>query len=365
MDSRKIAKELESYAIDLRREFHMHPEMPLEEKWTSERIRKELDALDIAYEVAGQYNVIAKLVCGDGTGKKLAIRADIDALPIQEATDVPFKSLNDGFMHACGHDAHTAVLLTTAKAIKENCDEFNGTFYFVFQQALHSNGACEPGTVELTAGPRYSGAECFFIDIEGRGGHGSRPDKCVDPVRIAVKVYDAITNIPVYSHSMLDTCVVSVCMLSAGNRFNIYPDKAHLEGTIRYYKDGDGDNILATLKEYAEKTAEMYGGKAVVTHHHAAKYPCFNHAAQIEKARVIAEKLGLKMADGRDPESASDNFAEFVHEWPGFYMFMGTADYSKEDTSPEVHTPNFYLNEDALHHGIAFFLAYAHDLLGK
>ena len=102
MDARKLAKELEAYAIGLRRELHMHPEMPLEEKWTSERIRTELDALGIEYEVVGKYNVIAKLVCGDGTGKKLAIRADIDALPIQEATDVPFKSVNDGFMHACG-----------------------------------------------------------------------------------------------------------------------------------------------------------------------------------------------------------------------------------------------------------------------
>ena len=386
MSCKNIAAELNDYVIAMRRELHMHPEMPLEEKWTSGRICEELKSFGIPYEIVGKYNVIGKIDCGEG--KKIAIRADIDALPVVETLDVPWKSQNDGCMHACGHDAHTAILLAVGKGLMQMKDKLKGTIYLCFQEAeefgrcadecvdylvkvggvdnaigLHLSGSDAPGTIELVEGARFSGAEIFYIDVLGKGGHGSRPDLVIDPIRIAADIYQKIIAIPTNSHSMFDTCVVSPCMLSGGNRFNVFPDTAHIEGTIRYYKEGDGAKIVEKIEKISTALAEMNGAKAVVKSEIASKYPVINEPVATEKGRAVAQEIGLKFIDGRDPQAASDNFAEFIHEFPGFYCFLG-ANSSRVGTSGNHHTTNFDIDESVLVKGIEFFMTYTEKFLG-
>ena len=379
MEAKNLALSVEEYVVNMHREFHMHPELPLEEEWTSARIQEELTKMGVEFEVVGAHNVIGWLDFGKG-GKTIALRADIDALPVEELVDLPYKSQIPGKMHACGHDAHAAMLLGTAKVLSENKDLLTGKVYFVFQCAeelgkcadecvawllakgdvdhafaMHLGGQYPVGTMELQAGARFSGAEIFYIDIHGKGGHGSRPDMSIDPIRVACDIYGKISSIPTNRHSMFDTCVVAPCMLAGGNRFNVFPDTAHIEGTIRYYKPGDGKRVYAKLKDFAEKTAEMYGATATVTNALAAKCPVLNDADCTAAGRQIWEDMGLTLAADCDPSAGSDNFAEFLEVFPGFYAVLGS--YTElPNTSGNHHNATFYVDEACMKYGVEFFL---------
>ena len=379
MDAKAIAKSVEQYTVDLRHEFHMHPELPLEEIWTAGRIREELEKMNIPYAIVGDHNVIGWLDSGKG-GKTIALRADIDALPVDELVDVPYKSQIPGKMHACGHDAHAAMLLGTAKALVENPELLTGKVYFVFQcaeeigkcadecvawlvqqgdvdnaLAMHLGGEFPVGTMNLLPGARFSGAEIFYIDIHGKGGHGSRPDLVIDPIRVACEIYTKISSIPSNRHSMFDTCVVSPCMVSGGNRFNVFPDTAHIEGTVRYYKPGDGQRVFEKIRAFAEATAAMYGATATVTFGVGAKCPVINDPAITAVGRQVWEEMGLNLVPACDPSAGSDNFAEFLEVFPGFYAVLGS--YTElPNTSGNHHNATFYVDDACLPLGVAFFL---------
>lgn len=376
----RLAKEQEAYAVALRRELHEHPELSFQEEWTCGRICRELEDVGIPYEIAGEKNVIACLQLGEG--RKLAVRADFDALPVQEEMDVPWKSKKPGVMHACGHDAHTAILLGLARAMKKETALFSGTVYFCFQQAEEVGGGAEAcvaylkkkggvdgcvslhvaprqkcGTVNVQMGPRCAGSEMFFIDIEGRGGHGSRPDRVVDPIRTACEIYRMITDIPVYSHNPFDTCIVSPCVLQGGTQCNVFPDKAHIEGTIRFFKIGDGEMVLERIREISESTAKLYGARAIVTGRSAAKYPVINDAASVELAEICAGAVGWELAE-QEPNASSDNFADFQQAFGGCYCNVGS--YSERDGAVcELHNARFDLDESCIGKSVEFLLQYA------
>ena len=386
MNARELTEKYEQYVIDLRREFHMHPELSLKEDWTRGRIAKELDALGIPYEEVAGHNIVGLIDTGK-PGKSVAIRADFDALPLTEEVDVPFKSQNPGCMHACGHDAHTACLLGIGRVLNELKDTYNGKVYLCFQAAeeagqcadeiveylkskggvdnaigMHLAGAIEPGYVELREGARLSGAEIFYIDIKGVGGHGSRPDLTINPIQAAVDVYQRLLTIPSTHHSMFDTCVVSPCCLKAGERFNIVPETAHIEGTIRYYKMGDGDVVMEKIRNAAETIAASHGCTVTVTSASGAKYPLINDPASIAAAREIATEIGLKLKDDLDPSAGSDNFAEFLAAFPGFYMNLGSHS-SRPGTSGNHHNPTFDVDESIFKKDIELFVLYTQRFL--
>lgn len=379
MDVLQIARQLQTDTIKLRRELHMYPEMPFEEKRTCDLICRELSSYGIPYEVVGKYNVIGKLQFGEG--KTLVIRADIDALPIQENLDVPWKSKHDGVMHACGHDAHTAMLLSTAKGLLDMKNELTGTVYFCFQEAEEIGGCADEcvdylqrqgkidgaiaihvqskqpiGTIDAKEGARCSGAEVFYIDIEGSGGHGSRPDLAIDPINIACEISQRLKQIPLYQHNLFDTSLISICMISSGNRYNVIPDTAHIEGTVRYFKLGDGDILFEKIENTVQHIVQFYGATASVKRITAAKYPVINDKFHVELANLAAHNIGLQSIDA-EAFAGSDNFAEFLHAFSGCYCNLGTMS-TREGAINNLHNANFDLDESALEKGVAFFLEY-------
>lgn len=238
----ELAAKYEQYVIDMRREFHENPELSHHEERTVRRIREELDKLGIPNITVGHNNVIGTLE-GGKPGKKIAIRADIDALPVAEANEVPYKSKVEGVMHACGHDGHAAMLLGTAHVLSEIRDQLCGTVYLCFQVAeeigagadeivaylrsiggvdqaigTHLAGGDPAGVINLPDGPMMAGALGFEITVKGVGGHGSRPDRAVDPVKPACDIVLKIAMIPAQYHNPFDTCVVSPCQITAGQQ---------------------------------------------------------------------------------------------------------------------------------------------------
>jgi len=387
MTAKELSEQYEQYVIGLRREFHSHPELSCQEEHTSARIAAELRRSGIPYEIVGDRSVVG-LVDTGRPGKALVLRADFDALPLTEQTDVPWKSTVPGVMHACGHDAHAACLLGTARALETLKRELSGRVYLCFQigeeagagahelvdylqrrgdvsgaVGMHVAGNLEPGTAELRPGARLAGLTVFSIEIHGVGGHGARPDLAVDPIKAAVAVYQRLISIPVNEHSLFDTCVVSPCCLQAGSRYNIIPESAHLEGTIRFYKPGDGDRLLEQIRRVCALTCAAYGCTAEVTGAAHVPYPLVNDPAATAVGRAVAQQIGLTLIDDLDPGAGSDNFAEFLAAFPGFYLNLG-AHSARPGTSGNHHNPTFDLDESVLKKGMEFFLTYAQQFLG-
>ena len=286
MGASLITKELEEYLIKMRRHFHRHPELSLQEAETERRICEELDQMGIPWVHIDPHNVIGILE-GEPGEKRLCIRGDIDALPMQEQTDLEFKSVNDGVMHACGHDAHTAITLTAAKYLAEHHEGMRGTIYFVFQGAeeigdhgaydvmpylreqgitmalgMHTWEQMKSGTICVEEGPRAAGTIMFDITVKGRGSHGSRPDLGVDPIRPAANMIEAISSIPSNMHYAQDPLVVNVARIKAGTiANNVIPETANFGGTIRDHRAG-GTAVFhsrSCLRNFCEKDTKGRG----------------------------------------------------------------------------------------------------------
>ena len=249
MDVRKEVEKYRDYAIAMRREFHRHPELSWQEEETAKRIRRELDDMGIFYEEVVGTGTIATI-----TGRRehpvIGLRCDIDALPIQEVRDLPFRSENDGVMHACGHDGHISMLLTAARVLAEHQEELECTVKLIFQPAeektdgakklldtgklgrldtvagMHLLPMLECGTISVDPGPRYTSASFMNIKIIGKSGHGAMPHFAVDPIYVGAKVVDALQSIASREASPMDTVVVSICTFHSGTMANIFAEPA-------------------------------------------------------------------------------------------------------------------------------------------
>lgn len=383
---KELSEKYESYAIDLRRELHAHPELSLQEEWTSARIVEELGKLDIPCEVVGPRNVVGLIDTGRA-GRSIAIRADIDALPLTEEVELPFKSQFEGKMHARGHDAHTAMLVTIGRILNETKEQFSGKVYLCFQVAeetgfgaddivaylqekggvdqviaTHIAGAAPVGTIWIPDGPMYAGNMGFKIVVHGVGGHGSRPDAAVDPIRPACEILQAIAAIPVNRHDPFKTLVVSPCTIHAGTKNNIIPGEAEIEGNIRFFAYGDGDAAVEEIRRMSEHLAAARGCTVEVTSEAMAPYPVINNNEAAARGRALAAQQGLTVLPPADPQAASDNYANFLNAFPGFYTMLG-AHSEMPGTSGNHHNPTFCLNEDCIKLGIAFMAGYAFAFL--
>lgn len=359
----------DEYVISLRRKLHQHPELSGKEKDTRAVICAELEKLGIPYDIVDVKNVIGCIK--NGSGKRIAFRADIDALPVEEQVDVPWKSNTPGVMHACGHDAHTAALLGSAKLFAENPSQWHGTVYLCFQcgeeagigaaecvQYLQEQGGVDaafavhmlsilpPGLINLQPGVRANGGITFHIDIQGKSGHGARPDVAVSAAEIMCDTYQQLLRIPSNHHEAAKTCVISPCILRSGTRFNVIPGEAVIEGTIRFMGIEDGAILEERVRHVAEAVAAFHGGTAQVQFTPAARYPVVNDEKMTAIGREAAEAVGFKHFDMPN-SSASDNFAEFLHAFPGYYCFVGSQP-SRPGTSGIHHAPDFDLDESVL-----------------
>ena len=367
---------LQEYVITLRRDFHRYPELSGKEERTCARICEELRKMGIPFEIAGDKNVIGRIE--NGPGKRIAFRADFDALPVAEQVDVPWKSEVPGCMHACGHDAHAACLLGAAMLFLEYREQWGGTIYLCFQQGEESGLGAEdcvrylqaqggvdavfsahmmsilpPGVINLQAGTRANGSIAFHIDIQGKGGHGARPDVAISAAEIMCDIYQQLLRIPSNHHEAAKTCVISPCVLHSGTRFNVIPDEAVIGGTIRFLSMEDGEILMDRVRETAEKMAAFHGGFAQVRFEAMSSYPVVNDAEMSAVGRRAAEAAGFKLFD-MPHSSASDNFAEFLHAFPGFYCFVGSQS-DRPGTSGVHHAPNFDLDESVLPRLSEFF----------
>ena len=377
---------VEDKIIEDRRWFHRHPEVSLEEKMTSEYICKRLEEMGISYEMLPPNYGIVATIQGGKPGKTLALRADVDALPVTEETGLPFASEHEGKMHACGHDAHAAMLLGVAQVMNEMKEEFAGVLKLVFQVAeetgygyqeildyfekiggvdgiagVHIWSAIPTGEVLLYPGAVFAGAQGYNATIEGRGGHGARPDLTHDPIKAACELALKFSSIPSNFYDVLDYSVVSVGVIEAGTLKNIIPGHATIGGSMRYYKDDGGEKIVEIMERMAKGIDIAHNVKTTIDILGGIP-PIINNIAMIDEAKQIVDNMdNLRIADQKEAICASDNYGYLLRKYPGMYAILGGGKLD-EEIYPQHHA-KFDLDEKSFRKGAEFMAKYAMHFL--
>ncbi|MBG9943028.1 amidohydrolase [Brevibacillus formosus] len=370
---KELLKEMEPQIISWRRHLHQHPELSFQEEKTPALIAEILRGLhfDEVRTGVGGRGVIGVLR-GGRPGKVVALRADFDALPIQDQKEVPYKSTVPGVMHACGHDAHTSQLLGLASVLAAHREQFAGEIRFIFQHAEEENpggatqmvqdGAVDGvdaifgvhlwsmfpvGKVYISAGPLMANTDDFSIEIKGRGGHGAVPEETVDSIVIGSQIVGHLQTIASRNVSPLESVVVTVGTFHGGDSTNIIADSCRLTGTVRTFLPDVRDRAEQRLTEIAEGTAAMMGGSATVVYDRG--YPAvINH----EKETMIAQEaaiaaFGAGRVESMKPLMGGEDFSYYLEKVPGAYLFVGAGNPEKLATYPHHH-PRFDIDEDAM-----------------
>lgn len=357
-------KALEQKLTGFFEELHMHPELSYEEYETTERIKRELAAAGIEILQIPLKTGVTAIVRGAKPGKTYGLRCDIDALPIEEETDLPYKSKTPGKMHACGHDFHTAAVFGAALLLQERKEELQGNVKILFQPAeesshgaetvletgvfsdvtaifgLHTAAYLPVGTLGIRAGSVMAAVDRFELNITGTGCHGGHPDEGVDTILVAASVIQAFQSIVGRNLNPFHTGVVSVTRINGGNTWNVIPDKVELEGTVRSMEKDDRIFIERRMREIAEHTAAAYGANAELLW-----YPgppaTVNEKAWSAFAQKVAEERGFEVVPQRNSTGGED-FAFYLEKIPGCFINVGTG------VGYPNHHPKFYADEAAL-----------------
>lgn len=390
MDIQHLIANHEDKILALRRHFHQHPELSNQEERTSARVVEELSALGIPVVRLANHCLVGLL---QGTklsaaSKRLAIRADMDALPIMEDTGLPFASKNKGVMHACGHDGHTAMLLGAAAMLAEQRDQFAGTVYLCFQAAEEVGGSAQylieylreqggvdqviaahlwadldSGLLSVVEGARMAGGDFFSIEVTGKGGHGARPDLCVDPIKPLCQIALALSSIPTNFTSPVEPCVVHIGQIEAGTLPNVFPMKATLTGGYRTFSAENQQRVTALIHQIAEHTAAAYGASVkIITK--VGVPPVINSKEPVQLAQQVLTQTGLFVPDQFEPICASEDFGMYLQAFPGFMCYIGIKNEEKGLVYTHHH-PKFDIDEQVLAKGSAFFATYAHHFLNN
>ena len=357
-------KALEQKLTGFFEELHMHPELSYEEYETTERIKRELAAAGIEILQIPLKTGVTAIVRGAKPGKTYGLRCDIDALPIAEETDLPYKSKTPGKMHACGHDFHTAAVFGAALLLQERKEELQGTVKILFQPAeesshgaetvletgvfsdvtaifgLHTAAYLPVGTLGIRAGSVMAAVDRCQLNITGTGCHGGHPEEGVDTILVAASVIQAFQSIVGRNLNPFHTGVVSVTRINGGNTWNVIPDKVELEGTVRSMEKDDRIFIERRMREIAEHTAAAYGANAELLW-----YPgppaTVNEKAWSAFAQKVAEESGFEVVPQRNSTGGED-FAFYLEKIPGCFINVGTG------VGYPNHHPKFYADEAAL-----------------
>ncbi len=379
----KKAKELEPYIIERRRDFHMYPELKYEEERTSSIVSKELE--ELGYEVIKTAKTgIIGILRGKEEEKTVALRADMDALPVQEENDVPYKSKVPGKMHACGHDAHTAMLLGAAKILAEIKDKVNGTVKLIFQPGeegglgakkiveeghlddvdaifgIHVWAELPSGTIGIKEGPLLASADAFKATIRGKGGHGAVPHMSIDPIVVAIDIANAYQKIISREINPLDPAVISVTKIVAGTTFNVIPETAELWGTIRAFNEEVRDFIIERMRQITEGYAKSMRceGELKLTMEYIP--PTINDKGLADFARKILKPLG-EIVEPR-PTLGAEDFAFYAQKIPGLFVLLGIRNEKRGIVYPHHH-PKFNVDESVLWKGSAIYALLAYEYL--
>ena len=374
----------------LRRDFHRHPELSFQERWTSEIIAERLHAakLEVRTGIAG--TGVVGVLHGDRPGRTIAWRADIDALPLTETLEAPFASGTPGVMHACGHDGHTAIAITLAEILAARRAEMPGTAVLIFQPAEEVLGGARPmveagvldqprveevyglhlttqmtaGTVMVRSGPNMASADAITIEVTGRGGHGAYPHLSVDPVTAAAHILIGMQHLVTKEVAAQETAVLSIGQILAGTKNNIIPTSAVMRGTLRTFSDSVREQILSRLPAFAADMARAYRAEARVVPSDMSCPTVINHERQTAFVRECAAgELGESAVSEGKPVMASDDMTYFLRERPGCYFRVGIAP-ADGHLAPH-HAPGFEMNEDGLPAGLRVGLSVMLNALGR
>ncbi|MBC1361194.1 amidohydrolase [Listeria welshimeri] len=378
----------EEEMIAFRRDLHMHPELQWQEFWTTDQVAKELDKLGIPYRRTNPTGLIADLE-GGKPGKTVALRADMDALPVQELNqDLSYKSTEDGKMHACGHDSHTSMLLTAAKALVEVKDELAGTVRFIFQPSeenaegakeMVAQGAMEgvdhvfgihiwsqtpSGKISCVVGSSFASADIIEIDFKGQGGHGAMPHDTIDAAIIASSFVMNLQAIVSRETNPLDPVVVTIGKMEVGTRFNVIAENAHLEGTLRCFNNTTRAKVAKSIEQYAKKTAAIYGGTAEMVYKQGTQPVINDEKSALLVQKTITESFGEDALYFEPPTTGGEDFSYFQDEASGSFALVGSGNPAK-DTEWAHHHGRFNIDESAMKNGAELYAQFAYNYLNQ
>ena len=393
---------IEQKVIEWRHHFHQNPELSNREFKTAEKIATHLKGLGLEVKTGIAHTGVVGVLKGNKPGKVVALRADIDALPVTERNDLTFKSkvrttfLNTetGVMHACGHDTHIAILMGVAEVLAKHKDKINGIVKFIFQPAeegpppgeeggaklmikegvlenpkvdaifgLHINSLTPVGTIKYKTKGIMASVERFVINVKGKQTHGSQPWSGVDPILISAKIIDGLQTI-ISRESQLtnEAAVITVGKITAGTRFNIIPESAEMIGTVRTLDPKMRNHIEKRIKEMSETIAKAYGGKATVTFQNntSITYNDPNLTAQIlPSLHAVAGEENVKLMKAT---TGGEDFSYFQEVVPGVYFFLGGMTPGNTAPFPH-HTPDFKIDDNGMLLGVKAFVQVTLDYL--
>ena len=381
---------MESRVIEWRRDFHENPELSNREFETAKKIAAHLESLGIETTTGVAKTGVVGILKGDNPGKTLALRADIDALPVTENGDLEFKSevkteflgSKTGVMHACGHDTHTAILMGVAEILSKNKDKINGTVKFIFQPAeegpppgeeggaalmikegvlknpdvdaifgLHINAATPVGTIKYKPEGTMAAVERFVINVKGVQAHGSAPWSGVDPILISAKIIDGLQTIISRNADLTESAsVITVGKITSGVRFNIIPETAEMIGTVRTLDPENKKLILKRMRELVPAIAEAYGGEATIDIQNNTAITFNDPELTSQMLPTLENTAGAENVQLMKATTGGEDFSYFQEKVPGFYFFLGGMPANAEPT--RHHTPDFYIDESGLLLGV-------------
>ena len=388
-DYLKEAQELFEYTQSMRRDFHTHPELGFHEVRTAGIVAKELTNLGLEVHTGVGGTGIVAVLEGTRPGPVVLVRADMDALPIIEETGAPYASQNPGVMHACGHDGHTAALLTVARMLNNHQMELAGTVKFMFQPAEEGMGGAEAmiaagvlgnpkvdialalhvwnekpvGWIGIANGPAMAGAEIFKIKIRGKGGHGAAPHLAVDPILASAQVITALQGIVARNVAPLQTAVVSICTIHAGETFNVIPPAVEMTGTIRTFESAVRILVLDRFNKTIRSVAEAMGCEADIDIQRLTPATINQSDVSAQVASVARCVFPDADVDGANfITMGSEDFSFILEKVPGCFFFIGSANHEK-GLDASHHHPKFDIDETALPMGVALMTAAVMDIL--
>lgn len=375
--------------VEIRRTIHRHPETAFEEVKTADLIAVELQSYGIeVHRGFAKTGVVGILRSGSG-GSAIGLRADMDALHLDEKNTFPHRSTHEGRMHACGHDGHTTMLLAAAKYLALH-GNFLGTVYFIFQPAeenegggkvmveeglfeqfpmkavygMHNIPGIPLGSFAVRSGAMMAGYDRFDITIQAKGGHAAMPDKCIDPIVIAADLVGALNTVVSRNLSPMHSAVLSVTRIVAGETYNVIPDAVTLSGTVRYFDENDQTTIQTRMKTLACSLAMAYGAQASVDYRIGYPPTLNSEKEAVECMEVLKDCFGADKVDtAPEPLMAGEDFAFMLQKLPGCYVWAGNG--SEGPHACMVHNPHYDFNDELIPVGALYWVKLVEKLLAS
>ncbi len=372
--------------INWRRDFHQYPELGFQEHRTSAKIIEILEGMGVEPKSGvGKTGLTADMVFGEGP--VIALRADMDALPIQETSDLKFSSKNPGVMHACGHDGHMAMLLGAAQLLSKTKSKFRGTVRLIFQPAEEGGGGArymikdgclkdvkeiygihiwnyQPlGEIGIKEGPVLAAADEFDIIIEGKGGHGAAPQGTIDSIVVSSQLINSIQTIISRNTNPLESAVVTIGKIRGGDNHNIIADKVKLTGTVRAYTEKNRAMVKERLNQIIDGISKMSGAKILLKYHDGYP-PTINHELPTKKVLHAAQKVVGDKAGPLYLSMGGEDFSYYLKKIPGCFFFVGSAPNKDKVFETPHHCSHFTMDENALLVGTSVYMNLLDDILG-